>query len=291
MKTSIFISINSRKKGGGSNSFASNLGSWIKRNKSEYKLEKNILKADLAIVIAHHAELKDVINAREKGCFIIHRLDEYFVENESGARKEKHDKIRQINRHTDVTVYQSEFVFNNVHPYLNPEKYEIIHNGADIRMFFPAKDVGEFIGHVSWSQDKRKGYDFVYNFIKQHSEKKFLLVGGHRETGLSFDSFSNVKVMGKVKRDKLASLYREMSFLLYPSLDDPCPNVAVESILSGVPVCFDQTGGTKEIVQSCGTPLSEINTIMKNPAQFRMNCFDRADLNFENVARKYMSLK
>ena len=44
-------------------------------------------------------------------------------------KEKKHEKIRYLNQFVDITVYQSNYVFNNMHPYLGkPEKYAVIHN-------------------------------------------------------------------------------------------------------------------------------------------------------------------
>ena len=132
-KINIFVSIYPSNKGGGSNTFAYNFQQWLK-DKTLYNQVFNINKADRAIVIADKIEIKSLERARERGCFIIHRLDEHVELNEDEYRTRKHAYIRSLNKLADVTVYQSDFVFDNMHPFLDrPGRYEVILNGAEDR--------------------------------------------------------------------------------------------------------------------------------------------------------------
>lgn len=286
----VHISLPPKRRGGGANTFANNFVNWLKANKKKYAFVKNILKADKAIIIAHKADINMVRQAKEKGCFIIHRLDEYFEQNESGYRKEKHRAIINLNKYADITVYQSRFVFNNVDPYLKAKRYAVIINGADTKYFYPASKTGEYIGHVSWSPDPRKRFDLLHDLIKQYPEEKFLLVGRHKKSGFSFGKFKNVTMVGEANRKKIIRNYHKMKMLFLPSEKDPCPNTAVEAILCGVPVCYNPDGGTKEIVGNCGTSLNEFKHLLDNLQLFRENCLLRQDLRFAHVAEKYMLL-
>jgi len=285
----VFISLFPKRKGGGANSFSFNISRWIRENSDKYVLVTNILKSDFAVIIAHKAEYDEVSAAKSKGTFIIHRLDEYFSEAEEEFRKEKHRYIIKLNKLSDVTVYQSNFVFNNVQPYLNAGNYKIILNGADNRRFYPGPSFGEYIGHVSWSYDHRKGFNRLHDIINRYPSEKFLLVGNHHKTGIDF-RHKNVKFIKAVTRSKMPLLYREMKALFLPSENDPCPNTAVESVLSGVPVCYNPVGGTQEIVQDCGCSIDRFDVFLNNLCEYRKNCFKRDDLHFDKVAEKYMDI-
>ena len=97
--------------GGGANTFAENFSNWLRIHRGEFIHERNIHKASLAIVVAHKVDEKDLARAKSSGCFIIHRLDEYVEEKEDKSRQKKHELIQRINQLADVTVYQSDFVF------------------------------------------------------------------------------------------------------------------------------------------------------------------------------------
>lgn len=288
--TKVFLSLRPQSLGGGSNSFSYNFTRWLANNKQSYKLVKKIEHANKAIIIAHLAQPEMVEKAKKKGCFIIHRLDEYFQPDESEYRRIKHQMICDLNKLANVTVYQSQFVLNNLHPILKPDCFEIIINGANTNIFYPAQALGAYIGHVSWSCDERKGFESLYSLVQNNPKEKFLLVGNHKKTPYSFKKFKNVFLVGPVNRKKMHKYYQMMKVLYLPSANDPCPNTAVEAILCGVPVCYNQDGGTKEIVKDCGADLEHFNDILNRNEFYREKCFNRSDLNFNHVAQKYLSL-
>lgn len=304
----IYLSIKPKLIGGGSNTFSWNFKKQAKR--AGHRIVKNIRKADLAIIIAHLAEERELIEARDCGCKIIHRLDEYFEKKEGTVRKEKHRRIINLNKHTDVTVFQSRFVYNNVYPILKPEKYCIIHNGGDPRKFYAASRPGKYIGHVTWGIDTKKRLDVLHEYILSHPEEKFILVGRHRESKHDFN-LPNVKLAGKVKRWRLPAYFREMKFLFFPSEKDPCPNTVIEAILSEVPVCYNKTGGAIELVTGscwtdkkiegggqkmprasgiCGYPLEMAQEMEACLPLFRKNCRTRQDLYFAKTFSDYLAL-
>ena len=290
-KTNIFISISPRKRGGGSNTFSYNFQKWLKENNAAYHIVHNILKSDKAIIIADKAEIKTIEKAKMQGCFIIHRLDEHVEEKEDDYRRKKHAYIKELNHYADVTVYQSNFVFKNMHPYLDsPKRYAIILNGADPGKFYPGKEIGEFIGHITWGVGDKKRLDILYKVILENPQERFLLIGNHSESKYNFASLPNVQYAGVVERGRLLSYIHKMKFLFFPSENDPCPNTAVEAILSGVPVCYNQRGGTVEIVRDCGLPIEQFDNFLNMIPELRRNCAKRSDLYFEGVAKKYLNL-
>jgi glycosyltransferase involved in cell wall biosynthesis len=290
-KINIFISIYPQNKGGGSNTFSYNFKKWVLRNKEQYHLVYNILKSDKAIIIADKMDIQILERAKKQGCFIIHRLDEHVEPYEDEYRKKKHAYIKELNRLADITVFQSRFVFENMHPYLDyPERYEIIYNGAYPEEFYPSDKAGDFIGHITWGVGEKKRLDILYETIKQNPDEKFLLIGNHKSSNLNFTSLPNAACLGQITRDKILQCLHQMKFLFFPSENDPCPNTVIEAIMAGVPVCYNLAGGTKELVKDCGLPIEEFLTIKKEWKIFRERCFNRTDLHFDNTARKYMGL-
>jgi len=289
-KTNLFISIYPSNKGGGSNTFAYNFQQWLK-DKPSYNHVFNISKADRAIVIADKIKIEDLKRARERGCFIIHRLDEHVELNEDEYRTRKHAYIRSLNKLADVTVYQSDFVFANMHPFLDsPERYEIILNGAVTGDFYPAENPGDRIGHITWGVGDKKRLDIVYDTIRQNPDERFLLIGNHLDSKYDFASLSNAECVGTVQRSDIVSYLHKMKFLFFPSENDPCPNTVIEAIVSGLPVCYNPLGGTIEIVKDCGLPIDEFKKMLEDYSLLKDKCLSRKDLTFDTVARKYMSL-
>ena len=287
----VYISLSPEDKGGGANSFAHNFVCWLKARPGRYIATGDIARADKAVVIADKADMARLEKAKKAGVFIIHRLDEYFEEGESEFRKAKHKKIMDINKFSDITVYQSQFVCDNVQPYLQAKRFEVIINGADPKLFYPSGDVGQYIGHVSWSADERKRYDLLCELIRAYPNEKFLLVGNHAKTKYSFERFPNATLIGSVTRNDMIRYYHKMTVLYLPSENDPCPNTAVEAVMAGVPVCYNPNAGTKEIVKDCGLPLDNFEELLKNFMAIRQKCLMRKDLYFDVVAERYMAMR
>lgn len=250
----------------------------------------NILVASKAIIVAHKVNYFMLWLAKKKGCYIIHRLDEHFQENETGDRKKKHDLIIRINRLADVTVFQSEFVKNNVEPILKARKWTVIRNGSDPSIFADRGGERKYVGHVTNSVGDKKRLDLLEQAIVSYPDEMFLLVGNHAKSHIEFKKYPNVILNDLVQKYELSQFYQKMKCLYFPSENDPCPNTAVEAILSGVPVCYNELGGTVELVKNCGLPLREFDTLLQRCDFFRKNCANRQDLYFDTVAEKYLSL-
>ncbi|MGR3175972.1 MAG: glycosyltransferase [Candidatus Scalindua sp.] len=290
-KTNVFVSIYPANRGGGSNTFAYNIKKWFANNKEKYNQIYNICKADKAIIIADKIDIKILEKAKKRACFIIHRLDEHVESNEDDYRRKKHAYIKKINVFANATVYQSNFVYDNMHPFLEyPERVEIILNGADTADFYPSEKPGNYIGHVTWGVGDKKRLDILYKTITENPDECFLLIGNHSRSKFDFGSLPNVRCIRQVKRQELLSFLHQMKFLFFPSENDPCPNTVIEAIISGVPVCFNLLGGTKEIVKDCGLPLSDFKIMLKDYPLYRQKCLLREDLHFDYVAHRYMEL-
>jgi len=283
----LYISKRPKSLGGGSNTFSHMFCRYAKE--TGHKVVRNISKAERAIILAHLAEEQDVLNARSEQRTIIHRLDEHFEPGEDAIRRAKHEKIIRLNKLADITVFQSNFVFENVYPHIKPQRYCIIHNGSDPGIFSPSKEAGIFIGHVSWGIDTKKRLDLLYEFIRKNPDQKFLLIGRHKESPYNFN-LSNVILKGVVKRKKLPRYYRMMKMLYFPSENDPCPNTVIEAVLSGVPVCYNPAGGTIELVKNCGEPLGNVEVLLENLADYRSQCSARKDLYFNQVFERYLNV-
>jgi glycosyltransferase involved in cell wall biosynthesis len=282
----VFITMRPRSIGGGSNSFASLFCRYARQ--AGHRLVRQARRADLAVVIAHKALEADLEAARDAGCTILHRIDEYFEPVEPPGRREKHATITRLNRFADMTVFQSRFVFENVAPYVRPQRHCIIHNGGDPAQFRPAAAPGNMIGHVTWSIHARKRLDLLREFIRAHPQERFLLVGRHRESDTDLH-LPNVVFKGRVRRWRLPRLLRKLKLLFHPAEKDPCPNTVVEAILSGVPVCYHPEGGTVELVRDCGEPLERADALLESLPQYRARCLRRPDLDFAQVYAKYMA--
>jgi len=284
----LYISLSASWWGGGSNTFAYNFRQWAKTQ--PISLVHRIEDADSALIIAASAEESELATARQKGCFLIHRVDEHFELHESAYRVQKHARIQALNRQCQVTVFQSEFVRENVLPHLQTKKHAVILNGGNADIFHPARTPGRWIGHVTWGVGEKKRLDLLDEAIQKYPQERFLLIGNHHKSPLNLTQHTNVRHIPRVPRFLMPYVYRYMKVLFFPSENDPCPNTAVESILSGVPVVFHPVGGTREVVRDCGLPLEQFDEVLTHLPEFQQRCHLRRDLDFHTIANQYMAL-
>lgn len=282
----IAFSQSPRRIGGGSNTFIHNFTRWARAN--GHRVVPWPL-AERLIVVAHLADARQLRWARRLGCRIVHRVDEYFEQHETEGRRRKHEHIRRLNALAHMTVFQSDFVRQNALPYLGSKHYVVIRNGADPARFRPAAEPGSCIGHVTWSVGERKRLDLLRETILAHPGERFLLVGRHADSDLDF-ALPNVTRQGPVTNAEMPALYHQMKTLYFPSETDPCPNTVIEAILSGVPVCYNPSGGTPELIQGCGEPLDRFEALLANLPAYRARCLHRPDLHFEAVAPRYLEV-
>ena len=262
------------------------MDNWLRKN--GYRSVSLPHKADVVILIANRVtSYEEIDRAKENGAFILHRLDEHFEENEAGFRKEKHDQIVHLNKLADLTIFQSQFVFENVYPYIKPTHYRVILNGADPEQFCPSALPGKYIGNVVWGIGEKKRMDLLHSFILEHQDLEFCLAGNHRKYSYDFE-LPNVRIINSLNRRQMVKYYTSLKMLYFPSENDPCPNTAVEAVMSGVPVCFNPLGGTKEIVKDCGETIDRFDYLLDNLDEYRERCLKRQDLSFDNVAKKYL---
>jgi len=284
----IYVSISAHEgsSGGGANTFAWNLNRYFDRK--GILTTNNLINASHAIIISNKVNKVALKIAKVRGCFILHRLDEDF--ETVSPIKTKHKQIIQINKLANITVFQSSFVKDNVLPHLKTKNWEIVLNGADTEIFAYHPEIGSYIGHVTNSVGDKKRLDILDDFITLYPQEQFLLVGNHKKYSNDLSRHKNVTMLDAVTKKELPHLHQQMKCLFFPSERDPCPNTVVEAILSGIPVCYNICGGTKEIVKDCGLPLEKFDDLLGNISSYHKKCAKREDLHFDRVAEKYLEL-
>ena len=105
-KLYISISAHTGSSGGGANTFAWNFSRYL--NSKGIATTDSLFRASHAIIIANKVNKFALKIAKAQGCFILHRLDEDFGTEVSLTQK--HEQIIQINKLANVTVFQSNFV-------------------------------------------------------------------------------------------------------------------------------------------------------------------------------------
>ncbi len=105
-----------------------------------------------------------------------------------------------------------------------------------------------------------------------------------------------------IDQEVIAKYMRSSDVLLFPSINDYCPNTVLEAMSSGLPVLYHDSGGTPELVRNgddvAGAPLIEKNpiyslsVIIENLDEFKANAIANTKKRFtlEIMGNNYLNL-
>ncbi len=284
--------------GGGSVSFARLLAEWLPRYGIEATFDLGD-RCDSILVFAQHASPRVLARQKRRGVKILHRIDERRDPGETGFRSEKHAMIAKLNELADLTIFQSQFVRENMGPICSAPRSVVIYNGVDREIFTPDGPRRELEGapcvlHVSWSVGASKRLDRIGELLTAVGrDARFYLVGRHAEARLPFFNDPRVLMLGQRRREEVAALMRACDFLFFPSELEPCPNTVIEAMACGLPVLYHSSGGTVELVGDTGVPLSaslaaDVARILDEAPALRPRSLSRAErFSAERVTGRY----
>lgn len=284
--------------GGGSVSFARVLADTLPGLDMEVSFDLEG-PADVLLVFAQHGTPRLLARHRRRGARILHRLDERIDPGESPARRAKHRRIARLNALADLTIFQSEFVRENVGPICRAPAARVIHNGVDPRVFAPDGPRVGLAGrpaalHVSWSVGESKRLDRIADLLAAGPpELRVHCVGRHAEAGLACLRDPRVTVLGPKPREEVAALMRGADFLFFPSQSEPCPNTPIEAMACGLPCLYHPSGGTPELLGDAGLAMgpslaADVARLLAAREEMRDRALGRAPEFFaERVAARY----
>jgi glycosyltransferase involved in cell wall biosynthesis len=169
-------------------------------------------------------------------------------------------------------IYQSNFSKRMVEAHISNSQKDstIIYNGVDIKKFFPnssnniTKRINILVSHKLWPI---KRFDQIPKIIKvllsRHVDVHVNVLGDGVINPLFFFENSlirfrkevaklgledNFTFHGHIDPELLPSFYRSNDLMLNLSFADPCPNVVIEAMASGLPVIAPNHGGIPELV-------------------------------------------
>lgn len=287
--------------GGGSHSFARVLAEALPEHGIDVSFDMES-QADAVLVFAQHGSERILERHRRRGAAILHRLDERIDPGEGVSRRQKHARIARLNAHADVTIFQSEFVRENIGPICRAPRSYVIHNGVDQRVFRPDGERLELGGapvalHVSWSVGESKRLDRIGELLAAGPRSlRVYCAGRHADCGQPWLDDPRVSVLGPRTRDEIATLMRSADFLFFPSEREPCPNTPLEAMASGLPALYHPSGGTRELLGDAGVAMSEtlagdLGCLLATPQLWRARVLQRAPrFSAERAATDYAAV-
>lgn len=179
------------------------------------------------------------------------------------GRTDNADLIQQaVNTLADTTIFQSDYS-----RYSTMQKFSFIHldgptiyNPVNTSRYAPLGDTYPLpesnkprLLTVSWSANRNKGTWRLPQLAALNPDLDFYFAGR-----MDFDFLpDNLHHLGTLNHQQLPALMRSVDVFLNLSLFDPCPNVVIEALASGLPILYVDSGGTPELVgEDAGLPVA-----------------------------------
>ena len=210
--------------------------------------------ADIFLFNSHHF-LKNVSSYKKSfsSAKFVHRIDGpmRLYNDLSDARDQQVYFANET--FADATIYQSEWSKNkNLEMGLEPNKiHTTIQNCADDSIFFPPQEPKPKREKIklfssSWSNHPKKGFDFYRHLDQNLDFNKY----EYFFAGRSPINFKNIKNLGPLESEDLASKLRRSDIFITASQNDPCSNSLIEAASCGLTCIALNSGGHPEIVKN-----------------------------------------
>ena len=239
------------------------------------------------------------VEAKSRNIPIVLRVDN--ILEDSKNRSTGMSRMRDFAELSDIVVYQSEWAKNLLNPYCGDGI--VIRNGVDTDIFKeePIPHDGKRIFYGRFSRGEGKNFNVVQYFWREYCLKEkndtLVLVGNFSDdirkinNPFEFHNDENFEFHGVLDSQGLARLMRTCDVALLPYFADACPNMVLEAQACGLPVIYEEYGGTKEVVDF-GTKLDWTLTPneMVEKAIKEKKTFDKERWGIEKMNNEYRKL-
>jgi glycosyltransferase involved in cell wall biosynthesis len=181
--------------------------------------------------------------------------------------EEENARMRDARAQASHVLYQSEFCRMAAERFLGPRQgpSEILYNAVDVHRFTPsasARAPGPFRLLLTGKIGPSTGYRLLNGVEALVAARKggldvVLIVAGpvDDETGRTARALvaqagmdDALVLSGPYGRTSAPDIYRAADAYLMTKHNDPCPNVVLEALSSGLPVLYSGSGGVPELV-------------------------------------------
>jgi glycosyltransferase involved in cell wall biosynthesis len=304
----------SRNPWGGSNSFLSALAHEFRR--LGFRIDSTPKRYDDIVLVnswsrgrGQYLDYETVREVKEKGFAakisvsgphphppLIQRLDG--MARLYGRIDPQADQIQcAIAKIADFVIFQSIYSRESFFQQgIQPTDSVIIRNAVDGNLYYPSTrqgDLGKEINiiAISWSDNLMKGFSILPKLASLKGVKVYF-IGNWNPAVDKGDVIS----LGVKSKKQVAKILREMDLLAHPAQNDPCANVILEGLASGLPVLFHNSGGNPELASNYGVPLHDdlvasLQEIRNRYLELRERILEcRKDFLIEDCAEKYLSV-
>ena len=239
---------------GGMYTFLENWKRWLRQNDIS---QTEDAAADYNVLFVNSFAVSYALIAAEKRArpdlLVVQRVDG--SARDYGRMDDSDDRQARVNMLADLTIFQSIYSkFSTTRKMKVIRQHgPVIYNPVDIHVFH-AVPTRSFPGerpkicNVSHSENVRKGTWLIGVLAKENPDLDFILCGNYP----LLPDLPNIILRGRLDRAELARTMRSCNVFLHLAENDPCPNVVLEALASGLPVLYRDSGGTPELVGQCG---------------------------------------
>lgn len=318
MRIYIYYNITDKPWGGG-NSFLKAFRNYIISNRKDIKIVNSINdEYDIFLMNGGHKDqgiyidLEEVVRYTRPSCLrkffkkgnakLIYRLDGIRLRYNKTTSEMDELQFSALKLADHIIFQSKECLMSFREIGYRGQNYSIIYNGVDQDIFNingrvkRNKDNMIKILSAAWSSNIRKGFEIISLFSEIEGVESFFVGNWCKEV-----SSRNVKIHTPVKQEDLSKHYNNCDLFLHAAQNDPCPNVVLEALSSGLPVIYHNSGGTPEIASNYGVPLPDLiskeslqetlDKIMGNYDLF-FNRIEKNMMNYsmESVAEQYLKV-
>lgn len=179
--------------------------------------------------------------------------------------KRENARMAAVHRIADHVLYQSTFCRRCAERYLGPRQgaSEILYNAVDVEHFSPGeRDPKPFTFLVTGKIGASTAYRLTSSIDGLAAARRDgldvrLVIAGHVERTVEaqaraladrHDIVDNVIFTGTYDRAEAPAIYRSADAYLMTKHNDPCPNVVLEAMSTGLPIVYSASGGVPELV-------------------------------------------
>lgn len=170
--------------------------------------------------------------------------------------------LRSLLAAADHVLYQSDFSKRSADEWVGSPggTWEVLPNAVDVDSFFPvagkaADDRGPVLllgGDQSQPYRLELALATLAALVPDHPDAE-LIVTGRLGAPLQplverYDVAGRLHVVGRYAQRDAPEIFRRAHLLLHTKVNDPCPNVVLEALATGIPVVYARSGGVPELV-------------------------------------------
>jgi glycosyltransferase involved in cell wall biosynthesis len=290
-------------------------GPFVKISRLEKYFPSHTIRYNILYSLSNHPSLprNSYLTLKKRGIKIVHNQNGiYYPAWYDGDWKKKNANMAIPYLLADKVIFQSEFCKRHALEFLGKptSSSEVLYNAVDTNIFKPKSAklntnnitylvTGAISNHLYY---RLESTILSFWIARKSISNAYLLVAGFVEAEaqqradslakrLSIDKY--IKYYGVYDQINAPALYRLADIYIMLKHNDPCPNVVIEAMASGLPVVYSDSGGVPELVGNesgisvaCKDSTIEVFTPnIDETAEAMVNIFKNYQI-YTNAARK-----